>query len=463
VLLAVALALGCGSPADPQRSVDSNEPPRAAILILLDTVRADRVGAYGHARPTSPVLDAMAERGVLFEQTVSYAPWTLPSVVALLSGDAADRAFRGRLSRSLVGSFARDGFATAAITEGALVSSKFGLDLHFDEFVEEEGAVHDTPPGEERETEADGGIENTFRLAREWIREHEQDRFLLLIHTYEPHTPYTRRAFTDGLEPGAVGETLQLETVRALKAGEVSFDDRDLEYLSALYDGGILESDRYVGELLEFLSERGLRDETLVVVTSDHGEELGDHFPVHCGDHGHSLLDDQLLVPLIIDDPTASYPVSRVTAQVRTMDILPTIADLLGVKVEDRIDGATLAPLMRGEDDEGRVAYGGAVDKGQKRVFVRHLGYKFIRELDRPVTPPAERLPIPRIQLYDLRSDPDERHNLADTNPDLVQRFRDMSLTLVKEATSRDTERFKLSKDLDEDLKERLRSLGYVD
>jgi arylsulfatase A-like enzyme len=459
----VACATGsCGGP-DPEGagSPSAGRELQGAVLILLDTVRADHLSSYGHTNRTSPVLDRLASQGVLFEQVVSFAPWTLPSLATILSAKPPGAVYRdGRLRESIVERIAAAGYRTSAITEGGYFSRQLGFDLGFEHYVEEEGHVQLLPPGQPRNPNPTGGIHRTFRAARDWIAAHRDEPFFLVIHTYEPHTPYNRHAFTEGLDRGSIGDVFRIDMLSALRTARVRLDDAELEYLAALYDGGIHESDRYVGEFLSYLESAGLRDRTLVVVTSDHGEELGEHYRTHVADHGHALFDDQLLVPLILYNPVESYPVKRVTAQVRTMDILPTIADLLGVAPGEELDGRTLVPLMRGEERSGRMAVGGETKAGPRRAFLRHLGYKFIT-----VTSPSQgKRPLPtrppQHQLYDLRSDPGERVNLAEQRPDLTREFRETLRAVTAgragPALAPDPER------LDAELLERLRSLGYV-
>ena len=430
------------------------------MLIVLDTARPDHLSAYGYDRPTSPALEKLAAEGVLFEQAVSSAPWTLPSMATILSGKRYSDVYDEGLEESIVESIAAAGYATAAITEGGYVSRAFGFDRGFMEWVEEEGAVQGLQPGEEYDADPTGGIENTFRLATEWIRAHRQERFFLMIHTYEPHTPYMRRTFTEGKAPAAFGETFPMGALHALQSGELKLSDQDLTYLTALYDGGIRESDRHVGEFLATLESIGRREDTLVVVTSDHGEELGEHFRSHSADHGHALLDDQMLVPLILHHPRESYPVGRVAAQVRTMDILPTMADLLDAELPDPTEGASLVPMMRGEERRGRLAYGGHTKVAPPRAFLRHLGYKFIVVAGESRESAELGVTFPRHRLFDLQADPRERRNLADREPDLVRQFVEIFGEL--HATEPGLGPAELPPVTDPKLEERLRSLGYL-
>jgi arylsulfatase A-like enzyme len=417
--------------------------------------------ASATASKTSPVLDHLASRGVLFEQVVSFAPWTLPSLATILSGRPPRAVYvGGRLQESIVESIGAAGYRTSAVTEGGYFSRQFGFDLGFEDYVEEEGPVQLLQPGQPRDPHPTGGVHRTFRTARDWIAAHREERFFLVIHTYEPHTPYDRHVFTEGLARGSIGDVFPIDMLTALKTGRVRLDDAELEYLAALYDGGIHESDRHVGEFLEFLDSVGLRDRTLVVVTSDHGEELGGHYRTHAADHGHALFDDQLLVPLVLYNPIESYPVKRVTVQVRTMDILPTIADLLRVAPRDELDGVSLVPLMRGAERAGRMAVGGETKAGPARAFLRHGGYKFITVTSHAEGKQPLPTPPPQYQLYDLRNDAGERVNLADERPEMTREFlktlREVAAGSGERALAPDPDR------LDAQLLERLRSLGYV-
>jgi len=438
---------------------------RGAVLILLDTVRADHLDCYGYERETAPALARLGEEGVLFEQAISFAPWTLPSVINLLSGCRITRdVFEGgKLQRSIVENLHGAGFQTAAFTEGGYLSRYYGFDRGFSLYHEQEGKVHLTMEGEVIDSQrTEGGIEETFRMARQWLAEHGDEPFFLFIHTYEPHTPYERRTFTDGLSPGKVGETFSLEKLGPLQKGTLEFDAKDLEYLTALYDGGILEADRHVGAFVEFLGERGLGDKTLVVVTSDHGEELGEHFPTRCGDHGHSLHDTLVHVPLVVHNPIEKYPQNRVPHQVRLMDVMPTIAEIMGTSVKGDAAGKSLVPLMRGTETKGRLAYGTQTKAGPDRIFLRYLGYKYMRII---APPPPNQTPLtpspPPQQLYDLENDPGEQTNIVGSAPEVLKQMTNI-FKETRRAGGFGKEDFTVPEETDEKLKERLESLGYT-
>jgi hypothetical protein len=460
---AVVICTGCG--ACELRVAPGENELQGVVLILLDTVRADHVSSYGHSRPTTPNIDALAERGVRFSQVVAPAPWTLPSVAGLLSGAYPTGGFmpKRKLNRSLVEDLASAGLVTAAVTEGGYFSRVFELDRGFRHFVEEQGPIQLLQRDEELKSDSNGGIENTFRQARQWLGENRHEPFFLLVHTYEAHTPYTRQTFTEGMDPGQVGGEVTVDFVASLQSGRVMINDAEVEYIKAMYDGGIHHADRHVGKLVTFLEEIGLADRTLVVVTSDHGEELDDHYRDRTADHGHSLLDPLLMVPLVIYDPTRTYSQTEVTAQVRLIDVVPTIADILGVKIAAPIDGRSLLPLMTGKETAGRQALASHTSKGPLRAAIRGRTFKYISivgRLDskkfRKITPPP-----PKQQLYDLNVDPEELNNLADENPELIAAFESTLKTI--RARLKADERTEAPEITDPELLERLRSLGYVE
>ena len=465
--LALAVfALGCGSGGGTDDATSAGPPtagtpvrlaagaPRGAVLFLLDTVRRDRLSAYGYERETSPAIDALAESGVLFENVVSYAPWTLPSVAAILSADYPPRVFDAdlRLTRSAVESIAAAGYRTAAFTEGGYVARRWGMDRGFDVFVEDSG-----PPDSPSRSAA------TFAAARAWLAENADAPFFLLIHTYEAHMPYTHRGFAEGLDPGRVGPTYELPFLDRVRSGEIALTAEERAYIRALYDGDIREADRRVGEFLHFLEEFGLADETVVVVTSDHGEEMGDEFELFIGGHGHSLRDNLLLVPLVIRDPTRSFVRRRVTTQVRTIDVLPTVAELLDAAPGVATAGRSLVPVLSDAEPNHRTAMSGETNRGFARVGVRDGRYKYIRAVDPEALDVDRRkgLDVPARQLYDVVADPAEDRNLIGLRPRVARRldhevgawFNGLGAPPAVSPPPVD----------DEELLDRLRTLGYVD
>mgnify|MGYP001380006645 CR=1 FL=1 len=266
-LLALGLA-GCSRPAP---------RPHGIVLVVLDTLRADRLSAYGHVRETSPRLHRLAAEGVLFEQAITHSPWTLPAFIGLLSGRyPGEDVYDGRLRVSLVETLRDAGYRTAAFTEGGYVSAYFGIDLGFERFLAEEGDVRLLTGAGLQPGAGAGGVEHTFDTAIAWLDAHAGEPFFLLVHTYEPHTPYLRREFAEGLPRGALPEDVySIETAGKVGSGEVPAGPEEIEYVRALYDGGIAAADRELGRLLDRLA--GLRRDERPggVVTSGPRQERG--------------------------------------------------------------------------------------------------------------------------------------------------------------------------------------------
>ncbi len=388
------------------------DPPQGALLVLLDTLRADRTSLHGHDRPTTPNLERLAEAGVVFERAHSTSPWTLPAMAGIMSGrlPASDLFLDGVLQESLVGELARAGFATGGVTEGGYVSRHYGFDLGFTSWSER---LVDT-----LEVKLGGRIEDTVDESLRWLAEHRAERFFLLVHTYEPHMPYTRRLFTGGLRSGGLGDAFELADLIRIRAGRLRLEAVQREYLAALYDGGVAKADQELGRLLEGIAELGLAETTLVVVTSDHGEDLGARDWRRAGFHGHSVYGELLHVPLVVVDPTRDFPVARVTAPVRSLDVMPTVLDLLGVHAPDGREGRSLLPLLEGGEDAGRSVVAVGSRRGQRRrVAVMEGPLKLIGDAEAS----AEDEPL---ELYDLSADPGELRNLAPERPELVARLR---------------------------------------
>jgi arylsulfatase A-like enzyme len=442
-------ALGC---AEPPR-------PKSAVLIVLDTLRADRLTVYGHDRPTSPRLAELAEKGVLFEQAITNAPWTLPALAAMLAGQyPTAEVYEDGLKSSLVEVLRDGGWKTAAFTEGGFASRHFGIDAGFDDFREQSHRAFAME--DEKEEPDDYDSAKTFAWAIEWLERVGDEPFFLLLHTYEPHMPYRQTTFAEELSRGSLGETFEILDQIGMALGGEAPGPEELEYIRALYDGGVLAADRLVGELLDALEALGLEKETLVVVTSDHGEDLGHRDPMQVAKHGHTLYDELLHVPLILHDPVRDYPFRRVEAQVRTVDVLPTILDLLGLPETRLPYGRSLVPMMLGEETEDRLAFARLAPHTytvpRLLLGIRSSTHKLI------VEPTGEGKS--RREIYDLRRDPGERENLVGRERDVAQRHYRELREIAQDLRSRGIPRYGPAEDAPEDeVREQLRALGYIE
>ena len=415
------------------------------ILISLDTLRADHLGIAGYERDTTPNLDEIAKEGLWFDTVVAQAPWTRPSHYSILTGTNPKKHGVTQPVRVTKGNwrspfaplaevFRDRGYATAAFTGSGSISAQFGFDRGFDFYNETTGKEHDCMSDAAR----------VFGQAKSWVANHADRTFFLFIHTYEPHRPYCDKHFVE--------------------REHIDPKDRIKERI-ARYDGDIRRTDMHLGQLFEVLRGAGLLEKTIVVVTSDHGEQLVDR-PGALAEfaHGHTLYDELLLVPLVFAGGPVSPYAGRISQQVRTIDIFPTVLELAGLPVPDRVDGASLLPLARGQAEEERAAYSGATTRGPKRESIRYRDWKLVRNLG-PHAARGDKPTGPVPELYDLTEDPGERLNVAEGRADVTTAYLDLLDEIVSEADAAPKPPAASEADppMDPQLVEQLRSLGYVD
>ena len=335
-------AKGAMLPPTPRTAVGdgfSPRPTRGYILISLDTLRADHLSAYGYHRKTSPFLDQLAERSVLFERAVVQFPGTLISHMSIFTGYYPQQhavykpgAILSPEIETLPQHFSAAGFRTSGHTEGGFMAPGFGFERGFEEFVVEQ-------------YESDEDIVRTFDRGLSFIEQLDADeRFFVFLHTYSIHDPYEppaeyRHAFWDGplltaIEPD--GPTLQ-----DINSGFRDIDADSLEYFKALYDGSILYVDSVLEQFFSRLEAMGVADDTTVVITSDHGEEFLDHGKmVH-----EQIYPESLFVPLLFVHPDLDHAI-RVPSLVQSIDFAPTLLELAGLAPPEHLPGNSLVPYF---------------------------------------------------------------------------------------------------------------------
>jgi arylsulfatase A-like enzyme len=372
------------------------EAPRNVIVVSLDTLRAASVGSYGYARDTTPQLDRrVAAAGARVQHAIAPKPFTPPSHMTMLTGlepcvhGIRDRHDALSPDRPLLAELLRaEGYRTGAFTENAYVVANAGFARGFDRYAERR----------DEESASPGFAPETFAAARAWLEDDDPRPFLLFIHTYEVHDPYSppteyHRYFEgDGLADGVPR--------RERKA-------RDM------YDREIRRTDDVMGEFLNDLEARGLLENTILVVTSDHGEEFREHF---WSGHGASLNERAIEVPMLILAPGRIAPGTLVEPPVALSDLVPTLLDLLGIEHAAPFMGRSFASLLTGEGEPfaERPLFGGA--NGIEGVRAR--GYKYIRPLGFDPETEARRKKPTEI-LFDLEADPGERANVVRKRPEL--------------------------------------------
>jgi len=265
-----------------------------------------------------------------------------------------------------------NGYVTAGFTGGGYMNAQNGLHQGFDNYYD----------NEVRSFKSWLNIERSYDKISSFLERNRNlpNPFFIFFHTFEPHTPYSRDNFvTDELERGRFGEIIRFHDEHSRKIIQTATLE-EKEYAIARYDSDIHYADMYVGKLIEKLKEFHLLKSTLIVLTSDHGQDFWDHYPQRSCYHAHSLYDELIHVPLIIVPPGGIKEGQVVDNQVRIIDIFPTILSMLSVeKKEESIDGTSLLPLIKGESSfPDLVAYGEDIHCGPERKSIRTKKYKYI-------------------------------------------------------------------------------------
>ncbi len=413
--------------------------PVNVVLYLVDALRADRLGAYGCRRPTSPALDAFADRATLFEHAYAQSSWTRPAVATLLTGLRPEvhgvNTRRDRLGNEvpyLPEVLQAAGYETAAVVANPNVAAELGFGRGFGTF--------QLLPWDRRRSE------ELNREAEAWLDRRDPGRpFLLYLHTVDPHLPYDppadeRARFAPRATGADLGSTAMVGT---LAARELEREDRFAEPLRDLYDAEVAANDRSFGRLLAALEKRSLLADTMVVFVADHGEEFSEHGGWI---HGRTLYDEVLHIPLVIKLPGQRAP-RRVAAPVGEVDLVPTVLDVLGLPPLVGIDGRSLMgdlpqdrPIPAFLDvDEWRAV--GVVRGGFAALRHCRLG---------GCTQP---------ELYDLAADPGEAQ-------DLGGRWPVRAATLISEAQAAVLARrgryHAGGVELSPEMRRHLQALGYV-
>lgn len=479
-----------GTDAPPAASSDAMTP---VVIYLIDTLRADRLGAYGYTRrPTSPNIDALARESVVFEAAYGAAPWTLPSVASLLTSTLACEhgvVTYGRKLNANVATLAERlaglGFQTAAYFSNMHAGSIADLSRGY--------RIAEERPTRDNDRSADAG---------KFLAQHGQQPFLLYLHTMEPHEPFHTPApvinrfghigiddrenfralwarlnelrsadWSAGRPRGATDNSAeQTEIIRFLN------DHRDGYEL--LYDAAVAHADEHLGQTIAVLRRLGLWDRVIFIVLADHGEEFGEH-----GNwlHGQSVYEEQLRVPLLVRLPRGEHGGRRIANPVSIIDMMPTVLDYLGRRdLCEGCRGRSLLPLLRSTAaapgdvpssapgpvpavQPGLTAYVPALRinelhdyrparqrRGDVNVVARRGDWKAIWNRD-----PGS------VELYDLARDPAELDDLSTANPaltsDLGTQLRSWLGTCPQE--SRGAAQLD---GIDERTRQKLRAMGYI-
>jgi arylsulfatase A-like enzyme len=464
------LALGACSGADAPPGPVRNGPN--VLLITVDTLRPDHLGCYGYRRPTSRYIDTLARRGVVFKQAITAAGRTVQSFPSILTGvypmvhglryeGQSYEAMKGRLT--LTGALKERGYESFAVTQGLNVGLHYDFDFYDpDIYLDPDGKRVYLPS----RTDSDA-----TRKAVQWLRNRKRKEapFFLWMRYNAPHWPYEAPApYTEMFDPDYKGRhDFNDEAGPGVERGDIIFGKtrlpaREVEHAVAHYDGEVACADHAVGELLSALQGMDLLKATLVVLTADHGESLGEHD--YFFEHGAYLYEPTVRVPLIISYPP-SLPAGIVLPTLaRTIDIVPTVLHVAGLPIPSGLQGVSLVPWMRGGKEPGPLAYsesGRNFYKENPRQYVEGVAGKWrMLRSDR-----FKLIMIPRgsgepdWEFYDLESDPGETASAAGRFPADEAALRRALLDLLAADPARDD---RAEPTLPPGLEDDLRSLGYV-
>ena len=389
------------------------------LILTLDTTRADRLGAYGFVGAGTPNIDRVAGEGVLFEQAESAAPLTLPAHSSLFTGRFPfqhgvrdNGTILDPAEVTLAQVLRARGFRTAGFAASYVLDARWGLargfDLYDGNFEPRRGADH-------RLDDVRRPADEVVDHALAWLDTMSGARFFGWLHFYDAHTPY---------------DPPQGRTYRATG-----------------YQGAIAFMDTQVGRVLAFLDAHHLRERTVVVLVGDHGESLGEH-----GERTHGLFvyEGVMRVPLIISAPSPRMRGRRVTDVVRSVDVMPTVLDLLGIRVPSSVAGTTLVTRMTGATEQDEL------ETYSETMYPRyHFGWSELRAVR---AGGFKLIAAPRPELYDLDTDPGEEHNLYQSRPALAATLAGRLRAREQQAQARVAS----DRVVDPGALARLSSLGYV-
>jgi len=416
------LRAGGGQPTSEPRG-GSSDVPQNVVLVTIDTLRPDHLGCYGYKSIQTPNLDTLATRGARFSRAVACVPLTLPSHASILTGTyppvhgVRDMGgfVLGESPPALATLLARAGFRTAAVVGSAALDHRYGLSRGFETYDDQMPGSNEPATIALPERRAGEVVDRVLA----WLAARPAGRFFLWVHFFDPHSPY---------DPPAPYRN---------------------HYAGRLYDGEIAYTDAELGRLLDAFRRQGLDGQTLFAILGDHGESLGEHGE---STHGVFLYDATVRIPLILAGP--GVPAGRVVdAQVRSIDLVPTILTALKLPLGSELQGASLWPLLTGSGTlppESRFAY-------LETVYPRtHFGWSELRGLR---TGEWKYIQAPWEELYDLRQDPSEKQSSLRASPATAERYKSLLAGIARGKRGAEAVR---TGPVRREAQQELASLGYV-
>lgn len=453
------LILGGANIATFARLKQTGIPQPNIVFISIDTLRSDRLGIYGNEKAKTPTLDMLARDGAVFKNAFSNSPWTLPSHATMLTGltptHLGIRKVQDRLAQKVVTLpeiLKNYGYKTGAVSSYILVSPAYGFDQGFDRFIYS------------RDFDAADVVDRGIA----YVQRHQLDKFFLFLHIYDPHWPYRpspklAKEFYDGPPDSELLNLYQMDDyyqwVKTVLAGPPKYVD----FSMAMYDAEISYVDEQLKRLFTEMANLLMINRTLIVVTSDHGEEFNEHGLMG---HGLTLYDESLKVPLIVRLPALIPKGTSIDMPVQLVDLTPTVLSLVGIAHPLKyIAGHDLAEEIftyQGKNDRNILAE--TAMSGDLRFAITQGPYKYITPFDLTF---GEDVKIHHdAEVYDLATDPGENDNLAGQRPTMLEGMKEVlsrELTGIEQTYGEQGDyKGSESKSLSKEELERLRSLGYI-
>jgi arylsulfatase A-like enzyme len=412
VAAAVAIALGAyliSRSHQKRHEAGPSGPVKRVVLVVIDTLRADALGCYGYGRPTTPSIDALAQEGVRFDRFYAASSWTLPSFASILTGVSPSVHGAGSVLPDAMMTSTRmkkdietlpeklKRVYTAAIVNNSFLSLGYGIGRGFQRFDAERSSFTNN-----RTATA------TTDAAIALLEKHGDEPMFLMVHYFEPHTPYLPPAafearFTMG-ERGTM-DPASRDQFDLLHRSVLVPKPAEQKFMRGLYDGEVAYSDAELGRLVDWMRKSGALDDTWLIVTSDHGEEHWEHGEF---EHGHRFENEVSRVPLVIRAPGGAWHAGeRVATSARHIDLTPTILELFGQEKDASLEGESLLPRVGAKGQPDRPCYmefHRRRGREQKALFDGR--YKIITARDGSSG-----------YFYDLSSDPAERHPMTEADP----------------------------------------------
>lgn len=444
------------------------EPPapgkraKNLVYVVMDTTRADSFASVNKDTDVAtPEYDALASKSTTFQNAYNNENWTKPSVTTMWSGlypgthnarQATSKVDKG--IRFLPEALEEAGFTTGAFIANAVVSDTFGFNRGWTHF--QNDSDHNL----------NGNGSKIYPNASKWMEKHKDERFFLYVQSVDPHTTYKvpseyTKQYYSGSYRGTIGDSFDREEQMVVDNGKLKINDDDLAWIWALYKGEVSYQDHYLGGLLAKIEELGLSEDTLIVVTNDHGEEIRDHGAMG---HGWPLYEEQIRAPLLMSYPPIFNAGANQKEIVEHVDLAPSILDALGVSPMKDTDGVSFLPLL--EDGIG---------KRQHPFYTVAWSRKGLRS----VRVGDWKLIVGKssgwMKLYNLKDDPGEKNNLLTKNPDqsallsgrLCEVYMSEALATPNKTVRMDNAAQKQRYDnneipIDEKTRKELEALGYL-